>query len=217
MGFITPAVVVLLFLIIIFVTLILTATVSEGGFGKSYLRTFTSVLIALGIFITFAFYFSVIELQQEQQRLSIVNQTARLNEHVTGLYEAIKENYTYIPHFASSLIPLSGPTLTSADPLTPETQLRIYTLAQRVFTIWEEVELATGFLDFDPAAYIARFLQCATSVQLQTQWLMQRLHFSSSVQRFGDTLFEHAAQIQQHDVDAYQTQAQRVVQVLASK
>ena len=220
MGFITPAVVILLFLIIIVVTFILTWVVGNGtNFEKSKLRTFVSVLIALGIFITFAFYFSVIQLQEEQARLAVLTQTARINKQITALHTAIQENSTHIPDFVASLIPLSS-DICPVKPDSAENQnlgnqslcnqnleiqatLRKRTLSHRIFSIWQEVELASNYVDFHPQAYVASFLQYASSAQLHNQWLQQRLNFGPATQKFGDLLFEHGQAMKAHTTENY--------------
>lgn len=204
--------------ILIFVAIIVTAAIvawfmeSYQGYDQHKFHTFIAVLAGLGIIITFLFYYNLIVLQGQNQKLAALQELARLNDTVlNSVLDAIQASSALIPNFVLSITPLTNTVCceTSAtgdtggtciipvgpDPVTPQSCTQKMTLSYRIFALWQDVIVSNKFINFDATAYVSNFLQRANSQQLYVQWTVAKLDFNTNTQTFGDLLFEYALPI----------------------
>jgi hypothetical protein len=202
----TPKVALIIFLVILCLSMFL------GGFYQNYddfnigkFHTFVVILAGLGVIVTFMFYYGVVTLQQQQQRLFVVQETARLSDTISnGLLVEIDKAAEVIPNFALSLTPLSGcPPVLVPDPETPVACTQRQVLSYKVFSIWQDLIIGNSFIEYDPEAYVTNFLQRANSKQLLEQWKLQKINFNHKTQDFGDLLFEYAIPIEIQKPESY--------------
>ena len=180
------------------------------SYDQDSIHTFIAVLTGLGVFITFLFYYNLIQLQEQQQELTAIQEASTISDTtVNGVLEAMNTASTIIPAFVLSLTPLTNTTCCpggetggtactytpAEDPVTPQTCTEKMTLSYRIFSLWQDVLMSNGYLQSNHESYLANFLQRANSQSLYQQWLTNRLNFAQSSQTFGDLLFEYGLPI----------------------
>jgi len=216
MSTVTPNFAIILFGIIIIISGVLAWRMKNyAEYDKGSFHTFIAVLAGLGVFVTFAFYLSVIELQQQQQALAAIQELSRINDSVlNSVLNEIQESSTIIPNFVLSLTPLTNTICTSSaieDPVTPQTCTQKMILSYRIFSLWQDIIVSNGFLNIDPTSYIANFLQRANSPQLYQEWTVSKLNFLPSTQSFGDLLFRYGLPITNQTPEEYISVAQQLI------
>lgn len=203
---ITPTIALIAFVIILIVAIIICFIVDVKHFKSSRMHAFIYILIGLGIFITFLFYYSVVELQQQQIALFNIQETSRISTVLLdSILSQIQDSSTSVPNFACSVLPLNQCTA-PVDPDTPENTVTKQTTAYKIFSAFQDVLLSDAFVEINDEAYVANFLQRANSKQLFELWKVNKLNFNPSTQTFGDLLFEYGLpitnQIPQSYIDA---------------
>lgn len=214
----------LVLLFIIIAVAVLSAIWFEpySHFDGSSFHTFIAVLGGLGIFVTFLFYYNVVELQQQQQQLMAVQELSRINDTlIDNLLNKMKEASSVIPNFVASLTPLSSlgccsgvtgcPPENPPDPIDTRACTLKSNLSYAVFNIWQDVIGSNEFTSENIAGYVASFLQYANSPQLYTEWNYMWLNFSLKAQTFGNLLFQFALPITEQTVANYQKVAQELI------
>ena len=171
MTIVTPAFALILLAAIMIGALLIAFT--SPDFEKSKSKSFLACMSGLGVLITFMFYYSIVELQQQQQYLTFMAQTTslshHLNEEVMKGFDGATES---VPYFISSLFPLTPPCIPPSD--VGECDVKATTLknmiAGRIFESWQTYILSTKFIIVDFTSYITLFLQYAHSQPLRTIW-----------------------------------------------
>lgn len=195
------------------------------NYDRDSFHTFIAVLTGLGVFITFLFYYNLIQLQEQQQELTALQELSSLSDTtVNGMLEAMNSSSATIPAFVMSLTPLTNTICCpgssvegtcaytpAEDPITPQTCTEKMTLSYRIFSLWQDVLMSNGYIDRCKLAYITNFLQRANSRPLYEEWQVNRLNFSASTQTFGDLLFEYGLPITPQTPEAYTTAAQQLM------
>jgi len=185
-----PIVVLIVLLFIIFIAFFVAATTAPETYGKSRAKVFLLILSGLSIFITFLFYYAVVRLQHQEQKLSVIEKTFDLHQALnTDLPTSIQAARLAAPAFVQSLHPFIPNNLSEQDPDLDD-PLTVDLLAKKIFTIWEQVALTQDFLDLDHAAFGFQMLQYARSPRLFTVWnhhLKQSV--SKEAQQYGDLIF----------------------------
>ena len=216
MSLVTPNVVLILLIVILLIAGIIAWRAKDyAEYDKGSFHTFIAILAGLGIFITFAFYYGVVDLQQQQQELATIQELARVNNAVlNSVLTEMKSASTIIPNFVLSITPLSNTVCMSSapeDPVTPENCTEKMVLSYRIFSVWQDVIVSDNFLTMEPIAYIANFLQRANSPQLAQEWTVNKLNFSSATQTFGDLLFEYGLPITNQTPAEYISVAEKLM------
>lgn len=193
-----------------------------NDYDKGAFHTFIAILTGLGVFVTFLFYYNVVELQNQQQQLAMIQEFARINDYLLdGILNGMKEASIDVPNFVLSLTPLTNTICcsgtgycispTGSDPVTPQTCTTKMTLSYRIFSIWQDVILSNKYIVFDSTTYIFNFLQRANSKPLYEQWLLSKLNFTPTTQIFGDLLFEYGLPITSQTPETYQIATQKLI------
>lgn len=219
-------------LLVFGVILIISAVIawkmkSYEKYDKGAFHTFIAILAGLGVFVTFLFYYNLIELQNIQQQLAAVQELSKINDSVlNSVLNELKTASNIIPNFVLSMTPLTnevccatGPTgetgsctiPDSPDPVNPQTCTEKMVLSYRIFSLWQDVVLTNKFTDFDAISYISNFLQRANSPQLYVQWTAARLDFNSKTQQLGDLLFEYGLPITEQTPESYINAANQLI------
>ena len=182
-------------------------------YDKSSFHTFIAILTGLGVFVTFMFYYNVVELQNQQQRLAALQELTRINDVLQNtVLKGITVASNTIPNFVLSITPLnralcctgsSGLCEVGSDPVTPQTCTEKMTLSYKIASLWQDVIVSNKFIDFDPITYITGFLEQANSPQLFEQWVLVRNTFSTKTQTFGDLLFKYGLPITVQTPETY--------------
>jgi hypothetical protein len=211
-SIITPNVALAIFLAILILSLFIAALTNPKYYDLTRTKIFISCLAGLGIFVTFMFYYSIVTLQQAQQRLEIITLTSHINKVLTkGFIDEIQKAQHKIPHFVMSLFPLSQCYEIENDQDCPEHCLLKYNLSYKIFSLWQELLIATPFLDLDQQSYLCHFLQRANSQQLYNQWIKMKMDFNLETQEFGDLLFQHGLKINERNGNVYLNVAKKVL------
>lgn len=218
MKLVTPNVAIIIFAVILVISGI--SAWALGGYDKydkGALHTFISILVGLGIFITFMFYYNLVKLQNDQQEFAAVQETSRINDNIlNSVLKEIKAANLVIPKFVDSITPLTSKSccetcIIGDDPLNTETCTERMVLSYRLFSVWQDVISSSGYSNIDLPSYIANFLQRANSEQLHEQWLVNRLNFNDKTQQLGDILFTYGLQITDQTPEEYINTAQKVL------
>jgi len=211
-SIITPNVALGAFIIILLVALFIANLCNPKHYNTTRAKIFISCLAGLGIFVTFLFYYSIVSLQQSQQRYDIIRMTSHiskmLSHEVVNLLQTASQK---IPHFVSSLHPLLQQQVDQEDDDTIENNMLKYTISYKIFTLWQELLIATPFLDLDQQSYLCLFLQKANSPQLYDQWQKIKLDFNQETQEFGDLLFSYALPNKKQTVKRYHCLAKQIL------
>ena len=227
MVLVTPSVALAIFAVILIIAaLVAWRKETYADYDKGAFHTFVAILAGLGIFVTFMFYWNVVQLQGQQQELAAIQELARINDSVlNSVLDEIQQASEIIPNFVLSITPLSntvccatGGTGTTGctipvgpDPVNPETCSEKMVLSYRIFSLWQDVIVSDKFINYDPVAYVANFLQRANSPQLYAQWSVAYINFNSSVQAFGNLLFEYGLPITNQTPQEYQAVANQMI------
>lgn len=205
--------------LILFAIILLAAAVISwklGGYEHYHtgsFHTFISILVGLGVLVTFMFYYNIVQLQNEQQQLASIQEAARISDSVlNNLLDELKLAAIIIPHFVASVTPLtSGCEILGPDLATPEARAEKLVLSYRIFSLWQDYVRSTSFADLSTRAVVTNFLQRANSEQLYEQWLLNKINFCDRTQLFGDLLFEYSLKITVQTPEEYQEVSQKLV------
>lgn len=204
MALVSPNIALVVFGVILIVSAIVAFIYKNyENYNVTWFHTFIAVLTGLGVFVTFMFYYNVVALQNQQQQLAALDELARINDSIlNSVLNEMNNASNIIPNFVLSMTPLSNIAcctgcniVTPEDPVTPATCTEKMTLSYRIFSMWQDVILSNGFINYDPISYVSNFLQRANSPQLYEQWLSSYLNFTSKTQQFGNLLFKYALPI----------------------
>jgi len=190
-SIITPGLALLAFVIILVLALLISGFCNPSKFDTTRTKIFISCLAGFGVFITFLFYYSVVTLQQAQQRNGVIIMTSKINKSLKHLMDEIYEASEKIPEFSLSLLPLLNHENTKNDEDTIENKLLKHKLAYKIFSLWQEIIIAVPFVDIDSESFLTNFLQRANSKLLHELWCHMKYDFNKDTQKFGDLLFRH--------------------------
>jgi hypothetical protein len=197
-----------------------------SNYDQGAFHTFIVVFAGLGTLVTFAFYYNLLILQEQQQELTVLQEASEISNSVlNGVLESMNNSSPIIPAFVLSLTPLTnticcpggntgetGCSFTPAeDPVNPQTCTEKMTLSYRIFSLWQDVIAANGFIADNQLAYVTNFLQKANSQQLYQQWNLSKINFSPKTQTFGDLLFEYGLPITNQTPAEYTSTANKLI------
>lgn len=229
MVLVTPNIALALFALIIIVSAVIAWRMgSYADYDKCSFHTFVAILAGLGVFVTFMFYWNVVQLQNQQQELAAAQELARINDSVlNSVLDEIKDASYLIPNFVISITPLTnvvccstgstgGATATciievEPDPINQQTCTEKMVLSYRIFALWQDVIISNRFTNMDEVSYVANFLQRANSPQLYVQWTSSRINFDNQTKQFGNLLFEYGLPITNQTPEEYVAAAQKLI------
>lgn len=207
MATVSPMVALLVFFLLITIAVIVSMTMGDKEFQGSRIHIFFSCVAGLAIFITFLFYFSVVSLQQQQHRLSILDETSTLSlGMVTALNQEMQEAAHRIPQFISSLNPLLpciqgyGDT---TDACGAKGCMESYTISSKIFAIWQTATLSSSYIDIEPEALNYYFLQQTSSPYLYEYWRLFRKNYNLNTMQYGNLLFEYGLGVKDKTVAGF--------------
>lgn len=207
-SIVTPVTALLVFIGVLVVSLLIAGFCTPSKFDNTRTKIFITCLAGFGVIITFLFYYSVVSLQQTQQRQSIINMTSNINNKLLkGIIDQIQEAGKQVPHFTTSLFPLLDIShispIVDVDLITTDNALLIYKISYKIFALWQELIIAMPFVDIDPISFLSNFLQRANSHELHEQWKRLKIDFNLETQTFGDLLFHYGLSIKDKTPDIY--------------
>lgn len=198
MSTVTPTVAIVVFVIILVISLLIAFnTKTFKDFDTSRVHIFIIALGGLGVIITFLFYYSVVELQQQDQQRSYLKETSRVsNQFTTKLLTNIRDASSIVPGFVATITPLQNKGITpQPDPNTPQVIATRFTLSTQIFSVWQDVIYSKAFLNISQLAFVTNFLQMANSSQLYAEWQNAKINLSDRTQLYGDLLFKYGLPI----------------------
>lgn len=202
----------LIFAIIIVVAIVITLIIEreghisleKGEHLRKKVETFCQIFSAFCIIITLIFYYSVINLQKQQQKIFELTETMTVNN---SLYkelfsELMKQQES---PFVKSLFPFEKFSETQVDIEIPKVnELNTFSnfiLSQRIFAVWQELVEIDGFNSIGLQSFINTFLQFCKSEQLRIYWNTTKNNYGSQVKMFGDLLFQYSKNINPENID----------------
>ncbi len=210
-SIVTPITALCVFIGVLLVSLLISGFCTPSTFDQTRTKIFITCLAGFGVVITFLFYYSIVTLQQAQQRYAIINLTSQLNKTLLkGVMDQIHSASDKVPHFTSTLFPLLYLKV-EKDDCHIENQLLIFKLSYKIFSLWQELIIATPFIDIDDISYLCNFLQRANSKLLYEQWIQCKLDFNKDTQDFGDLLFHYALPIKDQKPKTYRCIAMKML------
>lgn len=210
---VTPFLAVCLIVIIVLIAFFIAFMIDPKNYDTSRTHVFIATLAGLGIFVIFLFYYSVIELQQEQIKLFSVQETSRISNNILDIiFDEIQKSANDLPTFTTSLLPLMKCN-TKPNPDKEDTNgcIMKYNLSYKIFTTFQDVMLSKNFVTIEPLAYITNFLQRANSKKLYELWIVNRIDFNDKTKKFGDLLFEYGLPITEQTAIVYEQTAQKLL------
>lgn len=204
----------IIFIIIIIISLIIAWSMENySSYDVGWIHTFISVLVGLGIFVTFMFYYATVTLSTKQNELNNIDEVSRVNMILlNSVFEEIKESSDIIPGFISSLDPLYDKINHISDELNTKTYTRKLVLSSKIFSLWEAILISHKILENEHFSYITEFLQRANSKQLHEQWIATKLNYNKDTQIYGDLLFEYGLIISHQTSNSYVKAAEKFIQ-----
>lgn len=205
---IRPALALYLFSGIILISIVLTVWVGDNK--NSRVHTFVNILIGLGIFATFFFYYTGLVSQNQREKLDIIQEAHHISNSIReNITREIRESINIIPNFIFSIHPLLKEPFTE-DPVNKDTIIRKNILSYYIFLLWDDLITSKDFINIE-LAYITNFLQRANSKQLYSQWIISKINFRQDTQIFGDLLFEYALPITNQTPEEYINTAKKLI------
>lgn len=208
-SIVTPTTAVLVFMGVLIVSLLISGFCTPTKFDQTRTRIFITCFAGFGVMITFLFYYSVVSLQQTQQRQSIIAMTSNINKLLLkGVIDHLSGEK--VPYFTATLYPLLNLKV-EEDSNSAENQLLIFKLSYKIFSLWQELIIAMPFLDLDEHSFLSNFLQRANSKLLYEQWQSSKIDFNQETQEFGDLLFRYALDIKIQKPESYVEAANQIL------
>ncbi len=176
----------LIILVIGIAVAVSTLTHKPQQYDSSKVKIFISVLTGLGIFITFFFYYNVVELQAQQQNFMIIESIEKLNQNIDdNYYDTMRDSVLIVPKFTASILPLSFTQEeydSYIDQVGSQAILQKTILAHNIFILWRDYisyyyYIVKGRKDI--SSYITMFLQRANSQELFSIWKTSDSDFDS--------------------------------------
>lgn len=215
MSFVTPNVALIVFLCVLVAAAFISFRTNPNTFTGSKLQIFISCLAGLGIFVTFLFYYSVVELQQEDIRINVIKQTARVNDlFINTLLKEMLSSSELIPNFVLSMMPLNSCGNFDVPPVDVNSVracIEKFSLSYKIFTIWQDTINSNDFIKIEAETYISNFLQRAHSEELERIWKNNRLNFDEDTQILGDLLFQYSKEIVEQTSESYIEAAKKLM------
>lgn len=214
MALVSPNLALGLFGIILVIAAVIAWNMKQyHTYDISSFHTFIAILTGLGVFVTFMFYYNVVELQNQQQQLDALQQITRINDSIqNNVLNSITLSSTTIPNFVLSITPLNKASccdscIIESDPVNAQTCTEKMTLSYKIFSLWNDMLACNKFINFDPVTYITGFLQQANSSLLFEQWQLFKNTFNTKTQTFGDLLFKYGLPITIQTPETYSQSA----------
>ena len=220
----------IIFIVIIIISLIIAIYMQNyANYEVTWIHTFVSVLVGLGIFVTFLFYYAIVSLSVEDNQLNSIREVSRINTLLNTVYDEIRDVSHIIPNFVASIHPLTHSSkltkneiaepisdsisnkLETLDEISPKTQAHKLILASKIFSLWENVIIADKILKDEHPSYITEFLQRTNSKQLYELWILTKLNYNIPTQMYGDLLFEYGLPINNHVSESYIIEAEKLL------
>lgn len=221
---VSPNLAIAAFVVIIFISAFVAWKMQTyADYDKASFHTFIAILSGLGVIVTFMFYYNVVELQNQQQKIAAFQELARINDSVlNSVLEEIQQSSINIPNFVLSLTPLTNtaccdsagcitPDIPATDPVTPLNCSTKMTLSYRIFSLWQDYIVSIRYTRSEQLAYISNFLQRANSSLLLEQWQVAKLNFTNKTQQFGDLLFSYGLPISVQTPQSYVNAAEKLI------
>jgi len=190
-----PTFVIVLFFILLLVAIVVSVNVnSHDHFTKSKMNTFITIISGSAIFMTFIFYYNIVELQRLQNKDASIAQVVKLNRKISEeINEEMNNAIEKIPNFVLSLNPLlKYELIPGKDENTFTSNLLKESISYKIFSIWENYIISESLIHYDEISYISNFLQKTKSLFLKEIWEKKKFCFPLHVQKFGDLLFEYS-------------------------
>jgi hypothetical protein len=227
----------LIFGIIIIVAIIFTfmiekeghISLDKGEHLRKKVETFCLIFSALCVIITLLFYYSVINLQKQQQQIFKLTETAKINNSIfRDLLGEISLARTTNKEFVMSLFSLQNFNDTSkngvnlkkrdiieedllgvdnnekqSNPLEVKNgdDLDRFILSQRIFSTWEDLIEINDFNNVELNPFVNLFLQFCLSSQLEALWNSSRINYGKTLRTFGDKLFSYSKKIKDGNIE----------------
>lgn len=210
---ITPAFAFIVFIVIIIVSIVGAWLLRDyASYDKSTFHTFISILMGLGVFVTFMFYYAIVEEQQNQRSLNVLQQLSTFNTTMlNSILKEINKSVVSIPQFISSINPLTMNFVEQEDSEAPVNQAIKTTISYRLFSIWQDYVLNRNIFNnikiSSEIPYICTFLQKSNSQMLFEMWKLMNIDFIPKCQDFGNLLFEYGLKITKQTPEEYYSTA----------
>ena len=187
---ITPTSALIIFVALIIIAVTSSLLINPCSYDKTRWRLFILSLSGMSIIITFMFYYSLVEIQQEQEQ-QLLSQSNRLVEsNIKDLINSFPKYYKTIPLFIKSLLPLQYGVIN----VKCDHKLSEIVLSSNIFDIWQQTVASQEWITRDRLRGLTvQYLQWCTSSQLESQWYISgRLNHCNDTMLFGDLLFKYA-------------------------
>ena len=221
----TPAVVIGVLAIAIIIAVIASRRYKNNAdYQGSRIHVFASVIGSFVIVFTAVLYFNLVQIHSREADAQTHAELVELDKSIiTQLNTQIINAGKYIPAFVLSITPLDNCSckpkieeITEGSMRDDDEQLDKSnwknTLSHHIFYVWSSTATGGKAVTKNCVTYVTRFLQMATSDQLEEIWNTQRCLYSKPTKKFGDLLFEKAKEIEnKHNPKEYKNKAKEFV------
>jgi len=213
MNEVTPFMALVILILIVIASFFICFTIKPNNFEHSRTKVFITSLASLGIFVTFLFYYSVVDLQQQQKLQAKIQETSKITDTIQNTFILnIEKYYNEIPNFTSTLLPLLNLDHKNEESEEKDKKLLKYVLSYQIFSVWQDMIISDEFIAVDNVSLISGALQRAHSLPLKEFWKTIKIDFSNNVQKFGDLLFEWSSKIKNQIPEEYEKTSKEFIE-----
>lgn len=205
MSLIDGNVVMLVFAVIITIAAVAAFMIPPGGYDETRWKVFVTTIAALGIGLVFFVNYSNIEYLIRQQDLLKIKEMDGIVSKVDSVLALMEDGVEIAPRFVSELHPLEGKksTVEKKDGKSLKVVTYKNRLSKKIFYLWQLVVNENKFVKDEDGAFMALFVQWATSKSLKNSWKKSRITCNEQGRQFGDLLFFFSSQVKEYTSDEF--------------
>lgn len=203
--------VMIVFIIILIIAIMSACMCNPETFEYTNWYVFLVTLAAFSIVLTFFFYYSLVEIQGQQQELNTIEETQKLTNSIVNITSvSMVQKMDTIPEFVKSLNPLdfnknnkyNNKNINNIE--CDKKDITKHALSYEIFSVWQSVVSYKKFTSFkDEESNTILFLQWANSKELYEEWLKHRICFTDETVEYGDLLFSYGLNINRQTPSEY--------------
>lgn len=204
MAVIDGYVVILVFVLIVCVAIISSWLITPGSYDETRWKVFLTTIAALGIAMVFVINYSQIDIQNQQKELLKIREHDNIDREVNEILKLLEDGVEKSPSLVKELMPIEYPEKEN-DCSNRSLKERAYQsmISKRIFYLWQLLVAEKQFVEDEDGAFMALFLQWASSKQLQNLWKKSYITLAPEGKKFGEILFKYSGKVKETTVEEF--------------
>lgn len=212
MALIDGTVVLLVFAVIMTIAVVSALIITPGEYDETRWKVFITTVAALGIGLAFFVNYSNVEYMVKQQELLSIKEQDGIVDEVNEVLALCEEGVDVAPRFISELMPLDVVCRkVRRDNKSLKTVVYKNRLSKKIFYLWQLVVNENKFVKDEDGAFMALFIQWATSRTLRNSWKTSQISLCSQGKIFGDLLFEYAGKVENNTSEDFKNTTKQMM------